>query len=107
MEQIRKAFITNCILMSVCFVLLAYNIAMFKTTYDLLHSGDLSALVAILLIPIFFLVSLGTFIMGIIQVSIAIRNIVKVRKWYTILLLVISCLIAIAPIVLVLLIFLL
>ena len=107
MEQIRKAFITNCVLMAVCFVLLAYNIAMFKSTYDLLHSGDLSALIAILLIPIFFLASLATLIMGLIQVSISVRNIIKVRKWYTILLLVISCLIAIAPIVLVLLIFLL
>ena len=107
MEQIRKAFITNCVLMAVCFVLLAYNIAMFKSTYELLHSGDLSALIAILLIPIFFLASLATEIMGLIQVSISVRNIIKVRKWYTILLLVISCLIAIAPIVLVLLIFLL
>ena len=107
MEQIRKAFITNCVLMAVCFVLLAYNIAMFKSTYELLHSGDLSALIAILLIPIFFLASLATLIMGLIQVSISVRNIIKVRKWYTILLLVISCLIAIAPIVLVLLIFLL
>ena len=107
MEQIRKAFITNCVLMAVCFVLLAYNIAMFKSTYELLHSGDLSALIAILLIPIFFLASLAMLIMGLIQVSISVRNIIKVRKWYTILLLVISCLIAIAPIVLVLLIFLL
>lgn len=107
MELIKKAFITNCILMVVCFVLLGYNTLMFQTTYDLLRKGDLSTLIAILLIPIFFLVSLATLIMGLIQLSIAIRNIVKVRKWYTILLLVISALITVAPVVFVLLIFLL
>ena len=107
MQPIRKAFITNCILMGVCAILLAYNILMFRTTYDLLHSNNLSAIIAILLIPIFFLFSLGSVVMGIIQVSIAVRNIIKVRAWYTVLLLVISCLIVIAPIVMVSLIFLL
>ena len=107
MELIKKAFITNCILMGVCAVLLGYTVATFSVTYELLHSGDLSSLIAILLIPVFFLASLATVIMGIIQVSIATRNIVKVRKWYTILLLVISILIVVTPVVLVLLLFLL
>ncbi len=107
MELIKKAFITNCILMAVCAVLLGYNIAFFHATYDLLHQGDLTTIFAVLLIPIFFLASLATAVMGIIQVSIATRNIIKVRKWYTILLLVISIIFVIAPVVLVLLLFLL
>ena len=107
MNQIRKAFITNCVLMSICGVLLAYTIATFKINYDLLHAEDASTLLVIFLLPLFFGASLATLIMGAVQVSIAIRNIVKVRKWYTILLLVISCLIVVAPIVMVSLIFLL
>lgn len=107
MELIRKAFITNCILMAICAVCIAYDILFFKSCYELLHSGDLSALAIILILPMFFLASLATLIMGGIQVSIAIRNLVKVRAWYTIVMLVLSSIIVLTPVVLVFLVFLL
>lgn len=107
MELIRKAFITNCILMVVCAFCLAYDIATFQTCYELLHSGDLSGLAVIIILPLFFLASLATVIMGGIQISIAIRNLVKFRAWYTILMVVISSLILLAPVVLTFLVFLL
>ena len=105
MQQIKKALITNIVLMVICLVLLGYNAFTFGTCVELLHKGDWSVLAAIIFIPFFLLVSLATFVMGAIQVSISIRNLVKVRSWYTILLLVVSCVILIAPVVFVVLLF--
>lgn len=107
MQLIKKAFITNCILMAVCALCLTYDAVVFRGCYEMLHSGDWSSLFAIFVIPLFFLFSLASVIMGGIQISIAIRNIVKIRTWYTILMLVLSCVVLVAPIVLVLLLFLL
>lgn len=103
MEKIKGAFITNCILMAICALLMIYTIVFFRATYTALHSGDASVLAVFVLMPLSFAASLATGVMGAIQVSIAARNLAKVRAWYTILLLIISCAFVIAPIVLVLL----
>ncbi len=105
MQLIKKAFITNCILMVICLILVAYNGFTFGACLEMLHKGDWSSLFVIFFIPFFLLVSLATAIMGVIQVSIAVRNVVKVQTWYTILMLVISCIILIAPFVFVTLLF--
>ena len=103
MEKIKGAFITNCILMAVCVVLMAYSVAFFDATYHALHSNDASIIAAFILLPLTFLACLATGIMGAIQVSISTRNIVKVRAWYTILMVIISCIFVVAPVVLILL----
>jgi len=107
MQLIKKAFITNCILMAVCAFCLTYDAVVFQACYEMLHSGEWTSLFAIFIIPFFFICSLACLIMGGIQISIAIRNIVKIRTWYTILMLVLSIIVLVAPAVLVLLLFLL
>lgn len=99
MIKIRKLFITNCILMAICAVLIFYNVMMFDATRDLLENGGLSVIAGVLLIPLFFLAALATLVMGCIQISMSLRNLIKHPRWYTIMMFVLSVAVAVVPIV--------
>lgn len=100
MKLIRKAFITNCILMTVCVFLMVVNIVWFSAIKEMLSKGNFEVIVAVLVIPVYFLAALATLVMGVIQVSISLRNLIKLKKWYTIMMFVISCVFVVEPLVL-------
>lgn len=99
-KLVKKALITNIILMSVCIFLMVVNIIWFKAIQDMLHKGNFEVIVAVLVIPVYFLAALATLVMGIIQVSISLRNLIKLKKWYTIVLFIVSCLFVVEPLLL-------
>ena len=101
MNLIKKTFITHCILLTISLMFVLFTSLTFTTCYDLLHSGDWTSIIgALIFIPFFFLIALGTLVLGIIEVLMGVRNVVKIRTWYTIVMLVVSCLVVATPIVL-------